>query len=106
MLFCGDLVPLESRLTKRSISDEAYQLKTQSVREWDQHLKEYNILQEEVRKILRRGEDGGGGRGEDNANPFGHKRQGKPGHSVRDRLKEIIRLMACEWAFRVRFIYS
>ena len=56
-----------------------------------QHWKRHDDLQKEVQKILRHGNDGQDDE-ENDVNPLGHRR-GKPEHGVRDRLKEIIRLI-------------
>jgi len=57
-----------------------------------QYWKRHDDLQKEVQKILRHGNNGQDNE-ENDVNPLGH-RQGKLGHSVCDRLKEIIRLIS------------
>jgi hypothetical protein len=101
-------------LTKRSISDETnrtiHQLKTQSARiqvckkmERHQYWKAHNRLQKEVQRILHCENDGENIK-EENDNPFGRDRRearDKSRHGVyTNRIKEIIRLIGCQWAFR------
>ena len=75
-----------------------HQLKIQSARiqvydqmKRHQHWKRHGDLQKEVQKLLLHGNDEQDDE-ENDVNHLGH-RQGKPGHGVRDRLKEIIHLI-------------
>jgi len=84
-----------------------HQLKIQSARtqvydqmERHQHWKRQDDLQKEVQKILRYGNDGQDDE-ENDVNPLSHSR-GKPGHGVRDRMKEIMRLIGSSMGIRVR----